>query len=110
MPAGNLVEGKISRTHKQRQKITSKLRYHLYNVSRLDNVAYVCSSLCYGWTKVDVECLQGTGKVRTITWLWRHRVKCRYRATHYQFRPHFGVRIQNQEPTVLNPRMKKSIL
>ena len=74
------------------------------------SVACVCSSLCYGWTKVDVECLQGKGKFRNITCLWRYGAKCRYRATHFQCRPHFGVRVQHQELAVLQPRIKQSTL
>ena len=56
----------------------------------------VCSSLCYGWITVDVECLQGKGNGGNITCHWRYRVKHRYTATHFQTRPDIAVSVQAQ--------------
>jgi hypothetical protein len=47
---------------------TRTVRFPPYNICRLDYMACVCSSLCYGCTKVDAQCLQG--KVRNITCHW----------------------------------------
>ena len=63
----------------------------------------VCSSLCYGWTKFDVECLQGKGNGRNIICYWRYRVKYWYTTTHFHPRPYFGVGVQHKVPTILPP-------
>ena len=77
---------------------TRRVIFPAYSICRLHYVACVCSSLWYGWTKVDAQCLQGKAKVRDITCHWRYRVKYRYRATHFQYRTYenFRVSVQHQ--------------
>ena len=72
------------------------------NLVIADLMACVGSSLCYGWTKVEVECFQGKGKGRNITCHWRYRLKYRYTATHFETRPDIGVSVHHEDPVVFS--------